>query len=217
MKLCVIILAICLVVALICVALFFTQESATAYIRVARPRDNVAGPDRPNEQEIRKQYFVNFATIDDVLRRAVNDDIDPTGTRLDRIRKTSYFTGDPDATIKLLQTKLDTASVKNSNLIRISLSGADLNESTEIVNAVADALVAYIHHRSTQPRVKIIKNLTNQLDEINAKIADNQQTSDIQRLQKTATEIKLAINKFRRATSRPCLRIHAYAEIPTKP
>ena len=117
------------------VRLSVTPPRVDAYALATR---NVA-----SDLDIQKQSYVNVAKVEAVLRRAINDDKTEDGRARDRIRKTSYFRGELDNTVSLLQDELSVVSIRDTNLIQISLSGSNRRELPEVVNAVADALVQY--------------------------------------------------------------------------
>ena len=142
--------------------------TSTARLSVTPPRTNVfATGDRgiASDLDILKQSFVNVAKVDSVLRRAINEDDAEDGRKRDRIRKTAYFTGDLTGTISLLQDELSVAAIRNTNMIRISLSGTNPEHLPEVVNAVADALVYQSTLASRAKRAEQMKSLNDQLDD----------------------------------------------------
>ena len=151
--------------------------TSTAHLRIAPPRINVFATDARNvaaDLDIRKQTFVHGAKVESVLRRAINEDNAEDGRKRDRIRKTSYFTGDLTRTISLLQDKLSVSAIRDTELIRISLSGTNPDELPEVVNAVADALVYKEGQDSKLRRAGQMKNLNVRLDETLSTIAARQ-------------------------------------------
>ena len=191
MKQFMIVLAMGLALVLILSAGYFTTDEYTSSVYIEFDhRGIIEYSHRPRaEIEIVKQSYCNLAVTDAVLRRAVEDDTDPDGKKLDRIRKSSWFTGDLTGTIKRLQDTLSVTGVKDTNLIRISLSGPNPNELPEVVNAVAEALVSTLTQQSHQNRSKQMESLDTQLEETKAQIATWQETieqicgqSDISRM-----------------------------------
>ncbi|MDP6633390.1 MAG: hypothetical protein QGG42_00650 [Phycisphaerae bacterium] len=109
--------------------------SSAAYIRVSASVD-----EQPMLAAVTETYAL-MATTRNVLDRSISADRTEDGRNRDRIRKTSYFTGDILGTIKNLQKDLRVTAVPGSNLIRVSLKSAKPIERADIVNAVADAIV----------------------------------------------------------------------------
>ncbi len=151
-------------------------HTATAYIAVTPPRPHPFGPSHNIAADLKvlKDSYVKFATKEAVLLRAVNDDIDEDGNKLNRIRKTAWFTGDANETVKQLQSELSAVSVKDTNLIRLSLRGPDLQQAVHAVNAVADAMVHATGDMAKQQRTAQMKTLIARLDEIDSRIASKQ-------------------------------------------
>ena len=168
--------------------------TSTVLLGVHPPKDvyatdprNVAG-----DLEILKESYVRLATVEDVLRKAINSDgveeedaadvesarkrsgASGSGLALDRIRKTSFFSGGLTGTMSLLQNKLAVASLRDTNLIRISISGPNPTELPEVVNAVGDALVSVTRQRSRSRRAGQMQSLKDRLDEITGEIAAKQ-------------------------------------------
>ena len=140
--------------------------------------------------DIIKESYVRLAKVDAVLRKAINrdgveeedEDIGAARERIrttssnerlarDRIRKTSFFFGGLTGTTSLLQDKLSVSAIRDTNLIRISMSGPKPNELPEVVNAVGDALVSVTRQRARMRRAEQMKSLKDRLDEITGEIA----------------------------------------------
>jgi len=158
--------------------------TSTALLIVTPARTDVWAPEARNvaaDLEITKETYVRFAHRESVLRRAINKDVDESGRRKDRIRNTSYFTGKLDETINDLKDSLKVASIRDTQLIRIALSGPAKKELPQVVNAVADSLVTETSLSATKRRRKQMENLTSRLGEINNKIAARQK--DIKQIQ----------------------------------
>ena len=151
------------------------EQTATAYIGIT-PSQHILDYSHNVEADLKgyKNTFAHLATSDAVLLRALNADIDKDENKLDRIRKTSWFSGNADETVKRLQTELSAVAVKETYVIRLSLRGADPGETANVVNAVADAMVHDAAERVKQPRDKQIKALRVRLDEINTSLASKQ-------------------------------------------
>ncbi|MBT3199008.1 MAG: polysaccharide biosynthesis tyrosine autokinase [Phycisphaerales bacterium] len=155
--------------------------SSTVRLSVAPPQTDVlrlGGRTIAAELDIRKQSYVNVAKVEAVLARAIEQDKNDRGARLDRIQKTSYYTGDLNGTVTLLQEKLSVSSIRDTTLIAISLSGPDPMELPEVVNAVADALVVQLSLQSKKDRTKQMDSLTAQLDETTGTIEARQKAID---------------------------------------
>jgi capsular exopolysaccharide synthesis family protein len=143
-------------------------------LSVAPPRLSVYTIEARNvaaDLDIRKQSFVSTAKHGAVLTRAINEDNTDDGRKRDRIRKTRYFTGDLNNTIRLLQDELSVSSLRDTDMIQIALSGPDPNVLPDVVNAVADALVYESRQASRSERTKSMISLTSQLEDINGEIA----------------------------------------------
>ena len=142
--------------------------------------------------DILKESYVRLATVDAVLHKAINrdgieeEDVDIKSARdrirapndglsRDRIRKTSFFMkGGLAETTSLLKDELSVAALRDTNLIRISISGPRRRELPEVVNAVGDALVSFTKQRSRQRRAEQMQSLNDRLDEIAGQIAAKQ-------------------------------------------
>jgi len=147
---------------------------STVRLSVEPPQTDVYKPGARNvasDLDILKQSFVNVAKVETVLRRAIDNDTAEDGTKRKRIRKTSYFTGDLNGTMSLLQEELSVASIRDTNLIRISLSGRNPRELPEVVNAVADALVYQSTQQAQAKRSKQMTAMNTRLDELTGQIA----------------------------------------------
>ena len=168
---------------------------STVRLGVSPPRVNVFATATQNvasDLDIQKQTYVNVAKIESVLRRAINKDESEEGTNRDRIRKTSYFRGDLTGTMSLLQDKLSVSSIRDTNLIQISLSGSNPNELPEVINAVADALVYHSVQQAKQARVDQMKTLTVRLEELTSEISARQKSIEQIR---GASEVPLLIER----------------------
>ena len=113
---------------------------------------------RAADLEILKMSHKQMATSEPVLIRAVREDV-VKGTRLDRIYKTHYFKRDQANIFERLREDLSITSIRDTNLIRISLRGTKKHELPEIVNAVAVALVAEARSIATRDRTAQIADL----------------------------------------------------------
>jgi len=155
------------------------KYTAAAYISVRPPRTEVISRSSRNiapELDMLKQSQANVATTESVLTKAIEEDVDEEGKKRDRIRNSSWFQGDTPKTVKLLQNKLSVVPVKDTNLIRISLSGPDRKEIPQVVNAVADALVHAGNQQVRQHWVKQMEKLNTRLEELNDQVAARQKT-----------------------------------------
>jgi len=168
---------------------------STVRLGVSLPRANVyatAARNVASDLDIQKQSYVNVAKIESVLRRAINEDKSEDGTQKDRIRKTSFFRGDLTATISRLQEKLSVSSIRDTNLIQISLSGSNPKELPEVVNAVADALVHQSLQQTKQGRSDQIRSLTARVEELNSAVSARQKAIEQIR---GASEVPLLIER----------------------
>jgi len=164
-------------------------------IGVATPRADVFAAGERNfaaDLEILKQTYVNLAKIESVLRRAINDDKTEGGRVLNRIKNTSYFTGDLTGTLSLLQDELAVASLRDTNLIEISLSGPNPKELPEVINAVADSLVHYSIQQTKAIGADRMKSLNVRLDELTSAISARQK--QIEQI-RGASEVPLLIER----------------------
>jgi uncharacterized protein involved in exopolysaccharide biosynthesis len=125
-----------------------------------------------------KKSYVQLATDGAVLTRAVNEDTDQNGVKLNRIRNTSWFTGDPAGTIALLEKKLSAESVKDTNLIRLSLSGANPKDLPEVIDAIAEAMVYISAENTRQERMARQNTLAAKLDKIDEQISVKRKAID---------------------------------------
>jgi polysaccharide biosynthesis transport protein len=153
--------------------------TSTAALRVIPPQVNVYATDARTvaaDLEIRQQTFVHSAKVESVLTRAINKDQTEEGAKRDRIRGTTFFTGELDSTVALLQKKLAVSAIRDTELIRISLSGTNRKELPEVVNAVADALVSKSIDDSQQRRAGQMKSLNARLEETISTIAARQKS-----------------------------------------
>ncbi|MDP7288876.1 MAG: polysaccharide biosynthesis tyrosine autokinase [Phycisphaerae bacterium] len=171
-----------------------TYESMVR-LSITPPRVNVWAPDAKNvaaDLDILKQSYVNLAKIESVLRRAINEDKAEDGRNRDRIRKTSYFTGDLNGTVSLLKDELSVSAIRDTNLIQISLAGPKREELPEVINAVADSLVYQSIAASKQNRAGRMKSLNVRLDELKSAIAARQKSIEQIR---GASEVPLLIER----------------------
>ena len=151
-----------------------------AYIRVHLP--GLEGMRESNEQEIMEAMeilqdsYVSLAKVEGVLRRAINEDNDENGIKLDRIRKTSYFVGDLNETIENLERNLLVTAIPGTNLISISVTSGSPSERAMVANAVADALVFESTRLAQRRRIGQMKSLTNRLEDITGQIAAKQKS-----------------------------------------
>ncbi|MDP6542423.1 MAG: hypothetical protein QGH60_00445 [Phycisphaerae bacterium] len=183
-----------------------SRYTSTAYIGVHPPGAGSLSTNFRNtaiDLDIVKESYVQIAKIQAVLRRAINEDTTEDGRNRDRIRKTSYFTGDLVGTISRLQEELSVASVKDTNLIRISLSGPNPSELPEVVNAVADALVHHTKQRARSRRAAQMKHLKDRLDEIRGQISARQKaiaqirgTSDVSVMRAKRTSLQMTLQSL---------------------
>ena len=165
----------------------YSPTSAYIYVR---------GP--VNEQAMLEaivKSYVHLATIDRVLRRSVDNDVDGEGKRRERITGCKYFTSDKKGIIKNLRRDLRVTSVAGTNLIRVSMKTAEPPEQALIVNAVADAIVADAGHWHKRRIDMQLKNVSIRNDELNARVAAKKKT--IQHI-RGASEVPLM--KLRLAT-----------------
>ena len=142
---------------------FAPRYTARAYIgvtagvgRVLSESDRMA---RGGDVAIVKMSHVRMATRQSVLIRAVREDVDSEGRRLDRIRKTQYYKRDQVNIIERLRGDLSITSIPKTNLIQIALTGTNPRELPEIVNPVAVALVAEVRGSATRDRTGQIADL----------------------------------------------------------
>jgi len=197
--------------------------TSTVLLSVSPPQTNVYATDVRNvaaDLEILKESYVRLAKVEAVLRKAINrdgieeedEDIGAARDRIrtsndglarDRIRKTSYFVSGLSGTMSLLQDKLSVASLRDTNLIRISLSGPRPNELPEVVNAVGDALVSKTKQDSRQKRAKKMKSLKDRLDELTGEIAakqkdinDTRGQSEVSHMRERRTLIQLTLQSL---------------------
>jgi len=157
------------------------SHTAVAYISVTPPRRSIYKNDEyavRAQLDMLKNSYVLFATEEAVLLRALNNDVDEDGKKLDRIRKTSWFTGDPNQTVKQLRSELSVVPVPDTLLIRLSLRGPDLQQAVQVVNAVADAMVHAAAEPAKHKRAERIHALKARLDEINTSLASKQKAID---------------------------------------
>jgi len=163
-------LSTCIAFALTAPAGCAARYTSTAYLSVTPIND----PDRHGnvaaDLNALKEFYVRFATEHAVLRRAVDDDAAQDGMKLDRIRKTSWFTGDSDETVKLLRDRLDIAGIEKTNLIRLSLRGPNPRQLPQVVNAVADAMVYQAAKQVQQKRAAKKETAFARLKEIHGQI-----------------------------------------------
>ena len=143
-------------------------DGAVAYVAV-RPVSHAALSDPGTaegreDMEILKMSYVVTAQQEAVLIRAICEDVDSAGRRLDRIRQTTYFADDRAFIIRRLQRDIKVVSVPDTDLIEISMTAADRTELPEIVNAVADALVAEVTAAATRDRTGQIATLQAELN-----------------------------------------------------
>jgi len=122
----------------------------------------------------RKAYYMQLATSDTVLRQAVNEDVNQDGTKLDRIRKTSWFTKDLTETVKRLRDKLAVKSIPDTHLIAISLTGPNPKELPIVVNALTEALVDLAATQNQQKYIAKHKGANARLKKINNQIVAKQ-------------------------------------------
>jgi len=144
-------------------------DRTSAYLSVSD-----RGSDSQEKLEMMTRTCAHLAMADSVLRRAVNDDKTEDGRKLDRIRKTSYFAGELNETIRNLQSDLKVTAVRGTNLIRISLRSAPPKERPEILNAVADALVRHAAQMHKQAISNQMKNVITRLEELRSSISARQ-------------------------------------------
>ncbi|MCP4378194.1 MAG: hypothetical protein GY794_18720, partial [bacterium] len=93
------------------------QYTATACLRVTPPQIDVYAPSARNwvtELEDQQQAFVREIKGKIVLAWAIEKDQNSEGKKLDRIRGTSFFTGELDSTVALLQEKLVVSIIKDT-------------------------------------------------------------------------------------------------------
>ncbi|MCP4376615.1 MAG: hypothetical protein GY794_10640, partial [bacterium] len=153
--------------------------TSTAVLRIIPPQVDVYAPNARTvaaDLEIRQQTFVHSTKDEVVLTRAIEKDQNSEGKRLDRIRDTSFFTGELDPTVALLKQELVVSAIRDTELIRISLSGTNPAELPEVVNAVADALVSKSIEDSQRRRAIPMKSLNSRLGEILGTIAATQKS-----------------------------------------
>jgi len=148
--------------------------TSVALLSVSPPRPDVWAPDARNvaaDLDILKESYVRLAKVEAVFRRAINNDVDEQGRRKDRIRRTAYFTGKLSEDINDLKDSISVSSIRDTNLIRIALSGPDKKALPQVVNAIAQSLVTETTLRASARRRTQIKNLTARLNDINNQIA----------------------------------------------
>jgi len=100
--------------------------------------------------------------------------------RRDRIKHCTYFTDDQREIIKNLQRDLRVTAIRGTNLIRVSMKSAKQPEQAEIVNAVADAIIAVAKERNvtlSQEQMHSLKDRLNELE--NQKTAFMKDINDI--------------------------------------
>jgi len=122
------------------------------------------------------ESYAHIAGGAGILRRAINADKTEDGRNRDRIRKTSYFTGDLQGTIHKLREDLQVTAVRDTNLIRISLKSAPTKERPDIINAVADAIVFHAAQMHKHLLAERMKNFVTRLEELNGRISVKQKS-----------------------------------------
>lgn len=158
-----------------------TAYTSAAYLAVTPPKDPDRRSDGAAALDALKRSYVSLATDDAVLRRAVDEDAAQDGVKLNRIRKTAWFTGDSNTTVQSLRDKLSVAAIERTNLIRLSLSGPNPRRLPQVVNAVADAMVYQAARQLRQKRAAKRETATARLEEIHGQISDKQKA--IEKLQ----------------------------------
>jgi len=136
-------------------------RSTSAYISV-----HETASEQAMLEAITESYAL-MATSDSMLRHSVEKDGDFDGKmRRDRIKHCKYFTGDKGGIIKNLQRDLQVRAIPGTNLIRVSMKSAKQPEQAEIVNAVADAIIAVAKERNVKLSQEQMHYLRDRLNEL---------------------------------------------------
>jgi len=116
--------------------------------------------------EIIKKSHVQMALRQAVLKRALEQDVDQNGNPLDRITKTSYFKADKANIVNRLQKDIKVSSIRETNLIAISMTGPAPSQLPNIVNAIAQALVTEVSLGTSSDRVEQIRHFQETLNDL---------------------------------------------------
>jgi polysaccharide biosynthesis transport protein len=142
--------------------------TSTVYLGVDPPRVNplqFASRNIAADLDIKKQSVVNLAKTEEVLGWAIEFDKDQDENVRTRIKDTDFYTGNLKETVDLLQRELSVSAIRDTYLIRISLSGPTPEELPEVVNAVADAVVYREIERNKLKSAQRMKSLNVRLSE----------------------------------------------------
>ena len=183
---------------------------STAYIGV-----NATGHTKKDLEVVMMSYVLT-AKREMVLIRAVRDDVDSSGRRLDRIRKTRYFAKDQPNIIRRLQRDIRVRAIPDTNLIQVSMTGPNRFELPEIVNAVASALVAETNRRFSSATLERIRCLESELAVLQREQGVLRQ--NVEPIHGASKELRAALLRARIAlkTETP-MELRALAVVPTEP
>lgn len=191
------------------------KKRPRVYISTAFIGVNATGHTK-KDLEVVMMSHVLTAKREMVLIRAVREDVDSSGTRLDRIRKTRYFAKDQPNIITRLQRDIRVSAIPDTDLIQVSMTGANRFELPEIVNAVASALVAETNRRVSSATLERIRCLESELAVLQQEQGVLRQK--VEAIRGASKELRAALLRARIALkTETAMELRALAEVPIEP